>query len=268
MILITTAAGFVVARPESIDLALLAVVVTGTALVAAGTNALNEYIERDVDALMERTRNRPLPAGRLDSVTALSFSLLTIAAGLLWLTLIVNPLCAALAVVTTIVYLAVYTPLKRVTSISTIIGAIPGALPPMIGWAGATGSLSAGAWALFALLAIWQLPHFLAIGFMYREDYRKGGFRMLSLGDQDGKTTSLSATLFALTLIPLGLLLPLAGVGGPIAGLGAAAAAVWFSASAWRFFRETSRGTARRLFMSSNFYLLIVMSLIVAGSLI
>ena len=152
----------------------------GTALVAAAASALNQVVERDVDGLMRRTAQRPLPAGRLQADAAVVFAVLLGAGGLLELALGANLLAAALAAATLVAYVAVYTPLKRVHSLSTVVGAIPGAVPPMIGWAAVTGTLGPGAWALFALLFFWQMPHFLAIAWIYRADYARGGFPMPS----------------------------------------------------------------------------------------
>jgi protoheme IX farnesyltransferase len=161
----------------------------GTLLVACGTAAMNQYVERRMDALMRRTASRPLPSGLLQPKEVLLFGLSTIVTGAAWLALLVNGLAALVALATSLLYLGLYTPLKTRTTLSTAVGAIPGALPPLIGWAAARGSLSLGGWVLFAILFFWQFPHFMAIGWMYREDYARAGIRMLPVVDRKGDST-------------------------------------------------------------------------------
>ena len=187
MVLITTAAGYLIAaRP--IDVIVLLHTLLGTALVAAGTNALNQYVEREHDAKMRRTHLRPLPDGRIAPRAALTFSILIAIAGTLYLGLLVNWLTAALGAFTLTSYIFVYTPLKRVSTACTIIGAIPGAIPPLMGWTAATNHLGLGGWIAFAILFFWQLPHFMAISWIYREDYGRAGFVMTSVRDGDRKS--------------------------------------------------------------------------------
>jgi protoheme IX farnesyltransferase len=189
LVVITTVAGFYLGSNGPLDWAHLLHTLFGTMLVAGGTAALNQYIERDMDALMRRTATRPLPAGILKPREVLTFGIVTIVLGTVWLATCVNLLAAFLALGTSILYLALYTPLKTRTTWATAVGAIPGALPPLIGWAAARGSLSLGAWALFAILFFWQFPHFMAIAWMYREDYARAGIRMLPVVDEKGNAT-------------------------------------------------------------------------------
>ena len=189
MVLITTAAGYLFAT-RSVDWTLLLNTLIGTALVAAGTNALNQYVERDHDAKMRRTRLRPLPDGRISPRAALFFSVAISLIGTIYLGLTVNWLTAALGAFTLMSYIFIYTPLKRVSTICTLIGAVPGAIPPLMGWTAATGVLGAGGWIIFAILFFWQLPHFMAISWMYRDDYARGGFAMLAVQDDDGRATA------------------------------------------------------------------------------
>src|SRR5579862_9209491 len=179
LVVITTVAGFYLGSIGPMDWARLAHTLIGTLLVAGGTAALNQYVERDMDAVMRRTAARPLPTGTLKPTEVLIFGAVTIVLGTAWLALAVNRLAAMVTLATCLSYLGLYTPLKTRTTLATAVGAIPGALPPLIGWAAARGSLSLGGWVLFAILFFWQFPHFMAIGWMYREDYARAGIRML-----------------------------------------------------------------------------------------
>jgi protoheme IX farnesyltransferase len=234
----------------------------GTALLCGGASALNQYLERDADALMERTRRRPIPGGRIRPEEALVFGLALSAAGLGVLAF-VNPLTLALGAASLVSYVLAYTPLKRVTSLCTVVGAVPGALPPLMGWAASRGSLGAAGWGLFAILFLWQLPHFLAIGWLYRDDYARGGFPMLAVTDRDGASTGRQAVLYATALLPVTLaagLLASAGAGylwgGLVLGLGFLACAAAF---AWK----RTVGSARRLFLASVLYLPLLLGLMV-----
>jgi len=189
LVVITTVAGFYLGSVGSLDWIRLLHTLGGTLLVAAGTAALNQCVERELDALMRRTATRPLPSGQLQPGEVLVFGAATIVIGALWLGFAVNWLSAAVALTTTILYLGLYTPPKTRTTLSTAVGAIPGALPPMIGWAAAHGTLSLGGWILFAILFVWQFPHFMAIAWMYREDYARAGIRMLPVIDRKGDAT-------------------------------------------------------------------------------
>ena len=189
LVAITTVAGFYLGSPGALDWIRLLHTVAGTLLVASGTAALNQYVEREMDALMRRTAARPLPSGQLQPREVLAFGAATVATGALWLGFAVNWLSALVALTTTLLYLGLYTPLKTRTAFSTAVGAIPGALPPMIGWAAAHGTLSLGGWVLFAILFVWQFPHFMSIAWMYREDYKRAGIRMLPVNDSKGDAT-------------------------------------------------------------------------------
>lgn len=189
LVVITTIAGFYLGSNGPIDWVLMLHTLAGTLLVACGTAAMNQYVERRMDAVMRRTAARPLPSGLLQPKEVLLFGLSTIVTGAAWLALLVNGLAALVALATSVLYLGLYTPLKTRTTLSTAVGAIPGALPPLIGWAAARGSLSLGGWVLFAILFFWQFPHFMAIAWMYREDYARAGIRMLPVVDRKGDST-------------------------------------------------------------------------------
>ncbi|HJQ36616.1 MAG TPA: heme o synthase [Thermoanaerobaculia bacterium] len=265
MVLITTAAGFLFAAKQ-VDPLLLVHALIGTALVAAGTNALNQYVERDRDAKMHRTRTRPLPAGRMSPRAALVFSSAIAIAGTLYLGLLVNWLTAALGAFTLTSYIFVYTPLKRVSTICTLIGAIPGAIPPLMGWTAVTNELSLGGWITFGILFLWQLPHFMAISWMYRDDYARGGFAMLSVRDENGAAVARQAVYYSLALLAVSVLPSIFGMTGVAYLVGAVAAGTALLAAAIRFFFDRSVRNARSTFMISNLYLLTVMLLLVVNA--
>lgn len=262
MVLLTTAAGYLMAAPEIVPLALVNVLI-GTALLASGTNALNQYVEREHDATMERTRFRPIPDGRMTPRTALVFSSAISVLGAAFLAFAVNPLTAALGVLTLGSYIFIYTPLKRVSTMCTVVGAVPGAIPPLMGWAAATGSLQWGGWLAFAVVFLWQMPHFFAISWMYRDDYERAGFAMLSVRDHDGRATARQAVLYTAALIATTLVPAMMGVAGGLYVAAALLAGSIFVAAALTFLRARTRGAAFRLFMTSNFYLLTMMLLLV-----
>lgn len=214
LVVITTVAGFYLASSGSIAWVLLLNTLFGTTLVAGGTAALNQYIERDRDALMRRTVQRPLPSGILQPAEVLRFGVGAILLGAFWLAVAANFLAAFLGLLTSIVYLGVYTPLKTRTTLATAIGALPGALPPLIGWAAARGSLSLGAWILFGILFFWQFPHFQAIAWMYREDYSRAGIRMLPTVDPAGDATFRQIIATSAILVPVSLLPSVIGMAG------------------------------------------------------
>jgi heme o synthase len=189
LVAMTTVAGFYLGSRGRLDWPLMLHTLGGTLLVAAGTAALNQYVEREMDSVMRRTAARPLPSGTLQPREVLIFGVMAIVFGTAWLLLAVNWLSALVAVMTSILYLGLYTPLKTRTTLSTAVGAIPGALPPLIGWAAAHGSLSLGGWVLFGILFFWQFPHFMAIAWMYREDYARAGIQMLPVVDKKGDAT-------------------------------------------------------------------------------
>ena len=265
MVLITTAAGFLAAA-HAVDAVLLVHTLIGTALVAAGTNALNQYVEREHDAKMHRTRMRPLPAGRITPRAALLFSWGVSVIGTIYLGLAVNWLTAALGAFTLTSYVYVYTPLKRVSTICTIIGAVPGAIPPLMGWAAVTGELSLGGWIVFGILFFWQLPHFMALSWMYREDYARGGFVMLAVRDGDGTAVAREAIFYTLALLPLSVAPALFGMAGAVYFVGAALCGAALLAATIRFFFDRQVRNARSVFMISNLYLLTVMLLLVVDA--
>jgi heme o synthase len=238
LVVITTVAGFYLGSAGPLNWPLLFQTVFGTALVAGGTAALNQYVERDKDALMRRTASRPLPSGQLQPVEVLRFGIGAIAFGTAWLILAVNALAASLALATSVLYLGVYTPLKTRTTLATTIGAFPGALPPLIGWAAAQGSISLGGWVLFAILFFWQFPHFMAIAWIYREDYARAGIRMLPVIDPKGDATfgqivSMAGALIPISILPaaIGLLGIRYFVGALLLGILLFAVALWANRS-------------------------------------
>lgn len=264
LVLLTTLVGFYVGFRGPMDYALMLHTLLGTALVAGGAAALNQLLEREHDAKMKRTAGRPLPSGRLQPTTVLIYGAACSAAGLLWLALAVNLLTSFLGAVTLVLYLFVYTPLKRVTWLNTAIGAVPGALPPLMGWTAARGEMSAEGWVLFAILCFWQLPHFLAIAWIYRDEYAKAGFVMLPVVDAEGFRTGRQAVSHALGLLPISLFPFLLHLSGPIYLAGALVLGLGYLGCAVRFSRRLTLPSARLLFYASIVYLpllLIVMVL-------
>jgi protoheme IX farnesyltransferase len=255
LVVASTGAGYVMAGGDMFDVPRVLWMIAGTALVAGGASAFNQVIERDTDGLMRRTRLRPLPDGRLLAGESLTFAAVLSAAGLLMLAAGVNLLSALVALATLGSYAAVYTPLKRRTSFATVIGAIPGALPPVIGWAAAQNVLSQGAWVLFAILFLWQLPHFLAIAWMYREDYARAGLPMLPVIEPDGRSTGVQAVIYTAALVPVVLAPTLIGMSGMIYFAGALLLTLTFLAMSVRFARTHAVQDARRLFFASILYL-------------
>ena len=262
MVLITTAAGYFFAA-QHVDWLLLLNTLLGTALVAAGTNALNQYVERDYDAKMRRTRLRPLPDGRISPRAALLFSVGISIIGTLYLGLAVNWLTAALGAFTLITYIFIYTPLKRVSTICTLIGAIPGAIPPLMGWTAATGILGTGGWIIFAILFFWQLPHFMAISWMYRDDYARGGFAMLAVRDDDGVATAGHAVFYSFALLIVSALPSFFGLATYVYLAGAIVAGAVLTFASFAFLASRTPVRARRLFMASNIYLVVMMALLI-----
>jgi heme o synthase len=255
LVLLTAAVGFYLAAPDDIGMVLFVHALVGTALVAAGSSALNQVAESDVDALMARTAQRPVPAGRLSRPAGAAFAATLGALGTGYLAVFVNPLTAGLAVVTLGSYVLLYTPLKRRTSLSTLVGAVPGALPILGGWTAAGAGLGAPAWSLFGIMFLWQMPHFLALAWLYRDDYARAGLRMLSVGDEDGQRTFGQALLYAAALVPVSLVPTLVGLAGPLYFGGALALGLWFAVTAALAVRRRSTSAARRLFLVSIAYL-------------
>jgi protoheme IX farnesyltransferase len=263
-VLLTAAAGFYLGGGGGgVDLRLLLYTLLGTALVAAGTNAFNQVRERDADARMERTRRRPLPSGRVSPRAAAVFAALISGAGVVYLAVMVNLLTAGLAGLTLASYVLLYTPLKRTTPLNTLIGAVPGALPIVGGWTAAGGALGPAVLALFGILFLWQLPHFLALSWIYREDYRRGGFRMLAVEDPDGRRTAWVALMYAVTLVPVSLLPTLFGVTGRLYFFGALGLGLAYAAAAAVMMRTMTLPRAWRVFLVSVVYLPALLTLMV-----
>lgn len=265
LVVASALAGYTMAGGDTSNVALLLCTLAGTGLVAGGASALNQVIERQPDALMRRTRMRPLPDGRLQPGESLIFATATAGAGLLILALGANLLSAAVAFTTLLTYAAIYTPLKRVSSFATVVGAIPGALPPVIGWAAARGTLSQGAWILFGIVFLWQLPHFLAIAWIYREDYARAGFPMLPVIDPDGRSTARQASVYAAALLPVSLAPTLVGMTGTDYFYGAFALTLLFLGLTLQFARTLSIPDARRLFFGSIIYLPLLWIVMIVG---
>jgi len=236
--------------------------VLGTALVAAAANALNQLLEVDYDRKMNRTKDRPLPSGRLSQLDVITFGVTASIVGVTFLALTVNAVAAGLAAVTFLSYVFVYTPIKRVSSSCVLIGAIPGALPPVIGWAGATGAVSLEGWLLFGIVYFWQMPHFAAIAWQYRDDYARAGYPMLAVLDTDGTRTSLHVVTHSVALIVASLLPALYGLAGARYGLGAAVLGLAFLASGVRFVQNKSSESARLHVLSSIVYLPLLLALL------
>jgi protoheme IX farnesyltransferase len=255
LVVATTLAGYYMAVPAGRGWLLLVHTLVGTALVASGASAFNQLLEIEQDGKMRRTRARPLPSGRLLPVHARSFGIVLSLAGLVQLAWGVNLLAAAVAGVTLLTYTVFYTPLKRRTSLATVVGGIPGALPPMIGWAAVRNNLSIEAWILFGIVFLWQMPHFLAIAWMYREDYSRAGFPLLPVVEPDGASTGRQAVIYAAALLPLSLAPTATGMAGVVYLAGAAVLGVLFLGLAVRFASLRTTPAARRLFFGSIIYL-------------
>jgi len=255
LILLTTATGLYLASPAGVAPALLLHTLAGTALVAGGAAALNQAWERDTDGLMRRTRARPVAAGRMRPAEGSAFGVLLSIVGLLDLAFAVNGLTAAVAALTLGSYVLVYTPLKRRTSLSTLVGAVPGALPPVIGWTAATGSLTLPALVLFGIVFFWQMPHFLAIAWLYREDYAAAGIPLLPVLEPDGRRTGQQALQYAAALWPVSLMPALVGLAGAPYVVVATGLGLGFIALSALFARDRSIPAARRLFLFSITYL-------------
>jgi protoheme IX farnesyltransferase len=262
LVLLTTLVGFYIGS-GTLNLLLLLHTMLGTALVAGGAAALNQWLERDYDAKMTRTEDRPLPSGRMQPNTVLILGAACGAIGLIYLALAVNLLTSLLGAITLASYLFVYTPLKRVTTLNTVVGAIPGALPPLMGWAAARNEVSGGGWALFAILFFWQLPHFFAIAWIYRDQYARAGFVMLPVVDPAGERTGRQAVSHTLGLLPISLCPFVFHLAGPIylfGAFGLGLAYLWF---AIQFSRHLTVPRARQLFFASILYLPLLLGLMV-----
>lgn len=263
LVLVTTAAGCVLAAGGPLPWLLVLHTLIGTALASGGASALNQYMERDVDGLMRRTQNRPLPQGRVSARAALIYGVAVSAAGVVYLAAVVNVLSAGVAAFTILSYLLIYTPSKRVTWLSTFIGAVPGAMPPVIGWAALSGDLGPEAWVLFAIMFLWQIPHFLAIAWMYRTDYARAGFPVLPVQDPGGERTSRHITWNCIALLVMSLLPTWMGLTGRVYFVGALLIGITFLAFGIATSVLRSNVSARRLLVASVIYHPILLALIV-----
>jgi protoheme IX farnesyltransferase len=255
LVVLTSAAGYYLGAVSSPDLVKMAQAVVGTALVAGGSAVLNQVYERDTDARMRRTRLRPLPDQRVAPYEAAVFGSVLSASGLAILAFATNWVAAALALATLVIYLAVYTPMKRTSNLSTLVGAVPGALPAVIGWSASRGDIALGGWTLFAIVFLWQIPHFMAIAWMYRDDYRSAGFPMLPVVEPDGLRTGQQAVLYAAALLPVSIGPTVVGLTGWVYfGLALVLGICLFALSV-AFARERTDRSARALFLASIIYL-------------
>ena len=263
LVIITTFVGFCMASDSGLDWLQLFHAIGGTTLAAAAAGVLNQRIETNVDRLMERTRNRPLPAGRMKPATALILGVALGTAGVAWLWLTTNTMAASLALATIVTYIAFYTPLKRRTSLCTIVGAVSGAIPPVIGWTAVHPSFDLGAWVLFGILFTLQMPHFLAIAWMYRDEYAQAGFVMILRDDISGAATAMQSLLYTLALLIITTIPFFAGQNNSVYLVFALLLDCVMLVFALRFLFERSRPTARLLFFTSIFYLPLILGLMI-----
>lgn len=266
LIVLTAAAGFALGSQTGMDYERFFHAMLAVALLSSGIAALNQYMERDIDRLMRRTATRPLPEGRITSRQALVFGLAVTVFAEIYLALAVNPLSALLGLTVVVGYLLCYTPLKTRTTLSTFVGAFPGAVPPLIGWAAATNRLDLEGWILFAILFLWQFPHFLAIAWMYREDYARAGVRMLPVVEPEGRMTGQQVVLWSLLLVPVSLFPFAVGLAGQVYLAGALALGILFLASSFLAAFSASRQNARRLLLASVLYLPLLFGLMVVNA--
>jgi len=260
---VTALGGAYLASVTTTDPSVLLHTFLGTLLVGGGAGTLNQYLERNFDALMRRTENRPVPSGRVSERAALLFGLALSVGGVAQLALFTHPLAAYLAVATLVSYLLLYTPLKRVTPFATVVGGIPGALPPLIGWAAVSGELTMGAWSLFFILFFWQMPHFLSLGWMYRKDYARAEYRLLTVVDPTGEVASRQILIYSIALIPASVMPTMVGTLGLLYFVGALVLSVVLLQFAIRLYRDRINDTARKLFFGSLFYLSLLVGLMI-----
>lgn len=263
MVTLTTIAGFLLATESAVNYGKLLHLILGIALLSSGISTLNQWMERELDALMLRTRERPLPAGKLLAGQALGFGATLTVFAILYVTIFINPLTGFLGLLTAASYLFLYTPLKTRTTLSTVWGAFPGAMPPLVGWAAERGALSLEAWALFAILFLWQFPHFLAIAWMYREDYERAGIKMLPVVEPEGRITSRQIVAYTLLLLPVSLLPTLLNISGNLYFVGAGLLGVVFLVFSVRAAWGRTKWEARQLLLASVLYLPILFALMV-----
>lgn len=267
MLVLTSAAGFYLGTAGPFDFPLFFNAMIGIGILAFGVATLNQYLERDTDALMDRTKDRPIPSQRLTPLEGLVFGVTQCLVAEIYLYFLVNPLTAALGLSVIVGYVFLYTPLKTKTSASTAIGAIPGAMPPLMGWTASAGEMTVGAWALFLLLFLWQFPHFLAIAWMYREQYAKAGILMLPVVEPSGRITARQIVLFSIMLVPVSLAPFFLGFAGMAYLIGAILLGLWFLYQSIRTARAKTTTEARRLLMVSVMYLPLIFGLLVIDHL-
>jgi heme o synthase len=268
LVLFTVAIGALLARRGAINWEQLVHTLIGTSLVAAGASALNQLLERHSDALMRRTENRPLPGGRLQPLEVLFFGVCLSVAGTAYLAVTLrHPLAAIVAAITALSYVLIYTPLKKRTTLNTLIGAIPGALPPVIGWTAATGRIDREVIILFLIVFLWQVPHFLAIAWIYREDYGRAGLKMLPVVDDVGSMTGRQMVLYCMALVPVSLMPVLFGQTGWVYAVGAVALGLYFLRSTCRFLSAKTPARARRVLHASLIYLPALLALLLVETI-
>lgn len=263
LVLLTAAVGFILASTDRVNWLALFWTLLGTGLAAGCASALNQVLEVNRDRLMQRTRSRPLPSGQMSIAHSIFAALAMGTTGVALLWAMINATAAALALLTIVIYVAAYTPLKVRSSFNTLVGAICGAIPPMIGWVAASGSIDQGAWVLAFILFVWQIPHFLALAWLYRDDYRRGGFVMLPVIDLRGRLTSRVIVLTAALLLPLGLLATMWRIAGAWYAVGSLALGAWMLALCLQFYFSHTRISARRIFLASIIYLPALLCLMV-----
>ena len=263
LVLLTTAVGYYMGASRPMDYAGFFHVVFGTAAAAAGAAALNQWWERKADALMQRTKTRPVPDGRMRPLEALIVGSVLSVFGVVYLAIACNALSAGLAAVTVLIYIFAYTPLKRISNFNTLVGAVPGALPPLIGWTAARATIDAGAWTLFAILFFWQVPHFFAIAWMYRDDYARAGFQMISNDDRRGERSASQSVFFCILLLVIAGLPAFIAMTTPVYLLFELLLGGAFVAVAMRFLRILTPAAARSLFIASILYLPLLLGALV-----
>jgi protoheme IX farnesyltransferase len=266
MVVLTTIAGFCLASVQGIDWLKFFHLIVGISFLSSGISTINQWMERDLDALMLRTQDRPLPTGKLSPTQAIIFGASLTVGAIVYLIIFINGLTALLGVITAASYLLLYTPLKTKTTLSTVWGAFPGAMPPLVGWAAARGSLSMEGWVLFAILFLWQFPHFLAIAWMYRDDYARAGIKMLPVVEPEGRITSQQIVLYTLMLLPVSLLPTLMHIAGWIYFSGAIVLGLGFLYYSIKAATARTTWQARRLLLASVLYLPLLFALMVFNS--
>lgn len=267
LVVVTAAIGYYLGAGDSLDMARLVEAAVGIALVAGGAAGLNQIYERDTDSMMRRTRTRPLAAQRITPSEAAVFSIGLAVAGIVMIAATSNLLAAFLALLTVVSYNIIYTPMKRRSELATLVGAVPGALPPMIGWVAARGTLTLESWALFMIVFVWQIPHFMAIAWLYRDDFQRAGFPLLPVVQPDGGSTARQAVLFSLVLVPVSMAPYFLRMAGPAYAVGALAGSLGLLWLAISFARNRTDDRARLLFLGSITYLPVLWGMLIADRL-